>query len=393
MKRLSFLSVGALCSLVGCQSVSDTLPPLPIRNPFVERYEPTLGALPAQVAVFEAPVLWTCHSLKSQLYFSKLQPVLGRETLFVADKAGKVLALDKTGKTLWTRRTNHSFLAGPTLVGNQLLLTTREAKVVALDESSGKTLWETKLSTEAIAPPAGNDRYVFVHAIDGSVTALEAETGQVLWRVDQSTPSLTLRYASAPVIAGEYVLVGLATGKVIALEMKSGFIAWEQALAMPRGRSEVQRMIDISASPLVKGNKVFAVNYQGKLVAIELATGKLLWERASSSYHDMAMDKSALYVTDKDHVLWAIDQKTGNTLWQQPALRGRCITGPVIRDNQVIVMDRAGYVYFVEAPTGVIVRSMHVKGKFYTTPLLQGDRLIAQSHSGDVIAIPLSFSG
>lgn len=383
------LLVGAL-GVTGCSQS-------PVRNPFAGRAEPELGALPSLIQVAEmqsrlTKVAWSNGALSKQVRFSKLQPYLTGERVFAADHSGKVIALDRlSGKTFWKVNTGKKFLAGPFLFEDHLFLTTSDAKVIALDARSGREIWEKKVSSEVLAPLAGDQGIVITHATDGSVTALTVREGNEIWRVDHSTPALTLRFCSAPAIIGDKVLVGFATGKMLAFDLHTGTIAWERAISIPRGRSEIQRMVDISADPIVMGETVYVITYQGKLAAVNITTGDLLWERDLSSYQNMAQEANLLIITDNEHQLWAIDRFSGATVWKQDALTKRYITGPAVINNNVVVADRAGYLHYVDIANGHVVNREHVSGKFYQNPIKMGDALLMSSFSGKIIALNLSM--
>lgn len=388
LKGFSVVVVGSLLlQTVGCGQS-------PVRNPFAGRQEPKVGDLPelSQVRMApEASIAWTNSTLSKQEYFTKLRPFINDQTLYGADHSGKVVALDiQNGKKLWSVNTGRKWIAGPTLCNNQLLLTTKDAMVVALDPNNGHTLWESKVSSEVLAPPSGEKGIVLVHAIDGSVTALEAKNGKSLWRVDQSSvPSLTLRYSSSPVVSGNTVLVGFATGKLQALDINSGLMEWERSITQPRGRSELQRMVDISADPIIVGNTVFAINYQGKLAAVNVQSGNLLWERELSSYQNIAADHHYVYVTDTAHNLWAIEQETGKTSWKQDALHDRYITGPAVVKGNVVVADRGGYLHFVDSRDGHLLNRLNVKGKYYQEPVSHANGVWVHAQNGKIAAVQL----
>lgn len=386
IKGFSVVAISSLLlQTVGCGQS-------PVRNPFAGRQEPKVSELPdlSQNASPIANIAWTSGALHKQEYFTKLKPSIVGQTLFAADHSGKVIALDvNNGKKLWSVSTGQKWVAGPTLVNNQLLLTTKGAMVIALDPNNGHTLWEAKVSSEVLAPPSGAKGVVLVHAIDGSVCALDARAGKPLWRVDQSVPSLTLRYSSSPVVKGDKVLVGFAAGKLQALDLNSGLIEWERTISQPRGRSELQRMVDISADPVVVGDTVFAINYQGKLAAVEVNTGNLVWERDISSYQNIAADNQYLYVTDNTHQLWAIDQQTGKTSWKQDALQGRYITGPSVIKGNVVVADRGGYLHFVDSRNGHLLSRIHVKGKYYQEPVSHANGVWVHAQNGKIAAVQL----
>lgn len=366
----------------------------PVRNPFASN-EPKLGGLPAmEQSTSIAAVSWSSSPLAKQDRFSKLKPLISANTIYAADHSGKIVALDRaSGKKLWSQNTKKKFVSGPTVMNNVLLLSTSDAFVVALDATTGHMIWDKKISSEALAPPVGSNNVVLVHSIDGSVSALDGLKGDKIWHVEQSTPSLTLHYSSSPVIIGNTALVGFSTGKLMAMNLQSGLIEWERVISLPRGRSELQRMVDISADPVVIGDVAYVITYQGKLAAVNVSSGNLDWEREISAYQNMAFDHQHLYVTDNDHSLWAIDRNTGATMWKQDALAERFITGPAMVDGMVVVGDRGGYVHFLEASKGQLISRMHMSGKFYQGPQGMGKDLLVSNHQGKIAAIHCSANG
>lgn len=383
-KCTALFLVGVILSLSACDRS-------PVRNPFAGRPEPKMGELPQLPNEAVPPlgkVSWSSNILAKQDRFSKLRPLIRDNFVFAADHSGKVVALDRHhGKKVWTSNTGKKYIAGPSLVDNKIILTTSDAKVVALDRFSGHLLWETKISTEALAPPSGRNGVVIVHVSDGSVCALNSENGSELWNVAQSTPSLTLRFSSTPVVVGNTALVGFSTGKLLAFNLQSGLIEWERVISLPRGRSELQRMVDISADPIVIDNTAYVITYQGKLAAINILNGDLEWERDVSSYQNMAHDYHQLYITDNNNCLWAIDRESGNIMWKQAALAERFITGPAVVNNLVVVGDRGGYVHFIAAENGHLLNRLHVANKLYHSPLSMGSDLLVSSHNGKIAAV------
>lgn len=388
IKGLSIVAVsGLLLQTMGCGQS-------PVRNPFQGRQEAKIGELPELSQVKSVPVAanvaWTNGTLAKQDYFTKLKPFVGAEIVYGADHSGKVVALDmNNGKKLWSVNTGKKWIAGPTLFEDKLLLTTKDAKVVALDANNGRQLWEAKVSSEVLAPPTGAKGMVLVHAIDGSVIAIDSNKGTPVWRVDQSVPSLSLHYSSSPVVSGNTVLVGFATGKLQAFDLQSGLVSWERPITQPRGRSELQRMVDISADPVVVGETVYAINYQGKLAAVNVNSGNLVWERDISSYQNIAADHQYLYVTDTTHQLWAIDQHTGKTYWKQDALHDRFITGPAVVRGNVVVADRGGYLHFVDSRNGHLLDRLQIKGKYYQEPVTHANGVWVRAQNGKIAAIRL----
>lgn len=379
----AILTAVALALLSGCNQ-------LPVRNPFTTHSEPKLGSLPSLSYEEETnpKQRWSSSALSKQPRFNKLIPYVKEDRVYLADFKGHLVALNRSnGKTIWKQKTKYQFTAGPKQVGDIIVMATSDAKVVAFDAKSGDKRWQVKVTSEVLSAPNGVDNVILVHAMDGNVCGLSTQDGHKIWQLQQSTPALTLHYASSPAIVNETAMVGLANGKLLAIHLPTGQVQWERTIAIPKGRSELQRMVDISADPIVVGNHIYAITYQGKLAAVDVNSGDLIWERDLSSYQNMAYSGDYLYVTDNSHQLWAINRHNGTTFWKQTALTDRYITGPAVIDDLVVVNDRGGYMHFLTMDKGLLINRYKLSGKFYQGPISLGDALLVSNQKGKVAAI------
>ncbi|MFP3459160.1 PQQ-binding-like beta-propeller repeat protein, partial [Psychrobacter sp. SIMBA_152] len=71
------------------------------------------------------------------------------------------------------------------------------------------------------------------------------DTGEERWSFEQEVPPLTLRGQSSPTVANGGVLLGLETGKLSVLISESGYSAWSAEIAVPKGASEFERLVDV----------------------------------------------------------------------------------------------------------------------------------------------------
>lgn len=385
-----FKGVHKVGLLVACLLLTNACQQSPVRNPFEGRKEVKLGTLPT-VSEGKSPhmqVAWTNKAVSKQDLYLKLTPHVTGNEIYVADSKGNLSALEKeTGKTLWHRKTGQKYIAGPMVSDNLVLVSTNKATILAFDKSNGNLRWQAKVPSRIAAPANGADGVVLVHTIDGTISAFNAQNGESLWQVEQSTPSLSLHFGSMPVVSGKTVITGLSNGKVVAINLHNGMIEWERALAVPRGRSELQRMVDIVADPIVIGQTVYAINYQGKLAALNVMTGEMMWERELSSYQNMISSEKALYLTDTDHNLWAIDRHNGMTLWKQNALKERYITGPALVNDVLAVADREGYLHFVNQENGQLLGREKINGKIVQMPTAFADKLLVSTNKGKLTAL------
>ena len=342
MKSLSAVAISAL--LLGCASPSA----LEVEKP---------AELPEFIPERTAQMLWR-HDVGRGVEkdFLQLGPQIDGDLVFMVDRRGDVEALEAaTGRRVWEVRLDVQTSA-PVGVGDGLVLVaTRKGELIALDSATGARRWQAALSTEVLAPAIAHLGTVVAQTGDGKLVALNAADGKRRWVFERIEPPLSLRGTSRPVILGEYVLSGFANGKIVALDLRDGRLLWELPVATPRGRSEIERLVDVDAPVLVVRDALYAASYQGKIVAVDLRSGRLNWSRDASVFNAMAADDRNLYVTDDKSIVMAVDQASGAIVWRQDRLRGRRVSAPTIVDGYVAVGDFEGYVHWLSPEDGRFV--------------------------------------
>lgn len=370
--------IGLIILLVGCGGHSNVPPPVPL--------EPVRDAL----SVAEA---WRANiGQGARRPDFQLGPMVAGDRVFFADAYGTVHARrGADGQNLWRVHMDKQVSAGVSADEELALIGTTRGKVVALDAASGERRWEAQVSSEVLAPPAVTPEGVFVRSVDGVVFALDRADGSRLWAYDSTVPSLTLRGTSQPVLAEGNLFVGFDNGRVERLDLVAGEVEWSSELAVPRGRSEIERMVDVDTTPLVRNGAVYAAAYQRRFRALSTRSGDELWTRELSVYQDPAIDEDALFVTDEESVLWALEQRSGETLWRNEQLRGRRLTAPVVHGPYIAVGDLDGYLHWLSRETGRIVARIRMdQSRVAVAPAVSGDGLLfAQSLEGAVAAFRL----
>ena len=156
---------------------------------------------------------------------------------------------------------------------------------------------------------------------------------------------------------------------------------------MPRGRSDLERMVDIDADPKLVDNILYVATYQGHVAALSLHTGEVIWTRDVSSYAGIAVDAKNVYVTDDASDVWALDRRTGASVWKQDKLKARSLSGPAAVDGYVVVGDYAGYVHWLRADDGQFAARTHEDdSRIISAPIVAGDLVLVYSSGGKLIA-------
>jgi outer membrane protein assembly factor BamB len=318
-----------------------------------------------------------------------LVPALQGGRLFVADAEGLVTSLNAAdGRVLWQRETGLPFSGGPEVSGQRLLLGSTDGDLVALSTTDGSELWRSRVNSEILSVPRMAGETVVLHTLDDDVLGFDGATGERLWTHSSRAPVLTLRGSSTPVVAGDYAVVGVSGGKLVKLEVASGLPEWETTITPPRGRSELERIADVDATPVLEGNTLYACAYNGDLAAVDLASGSVLWRRELSAHAGLAAADGVLYVTDSDDQVWAAQPSDGAGIWKQEALRFRDLSAPAVYGDWLVVGDLEGYLHWLSRRDGEIVARLEVAdGPIRTRPLVSGGRLFVYGEDGTVAAL------
>ena len=348
---------------------------------------------PAKLVDFEKAIdvrrVWSANvGAEARKYWTNLQPASSGDVVFAADHEGNVTALDATsGKRLWSVDLQVPVSGGVGYGADLVLLGTIEGEVYALSAEDGSLLWIAQLSSEVVASPAANAEIVVVHSVDNRLYALDASSGEEVWQHDGDAPILSVRGTSSSVVLNNMVISAFDTGKLIAFNPENGSLIWETRLALPKGRTELERMIDIDGKPLLVGDIIYSVSYQGRLGALARGTGRNLWFQDSSSHHSPAHGDGLVFVSEAGGTVRAFQAGSGQVVWSNEQLYLRGLTGPALFDNTLAVADAEGYLHLLNAQDGSFVGRTKVNGSGISAPLLVvGDQLIVQANNGSVSA-------
>lgn len=321
--------------------------------------------------------------------YSLLPIAVEGDQVFAVDAEGLVKALDRsTGDENWEVELEVPVSSGVGSSSNHVFVGTLKGEVVALDANTGSEVWRTRLSSEILSPPQSNGSELAVQTLDGKVYGLKVSDGSQLWMNDSAIPALTLRGTSTPLITSTSVYAGFSTGKVMALDVKDGTVQWEQRVAAAQGRSELERVVDINAAPLIVGDILYAVSYQGRLVALNRGTGQGLWAQQASSYNNLGAGMGYIFVSGADDTVKAYDARSGALIWENDQLARRQIGAPQTFGSYVAVADFEGYVHIMNQSDGQFVARRKVDGDGVRTPMVGvGDVLYVYGNSGDLEAL------
>jgi outer membrane protein assembly factor BamB len=321
-----------------------------------------------------------------------LRPAVTREGVYAVNASGRLSRFERdSGKRSWRIDSGFAISGGVGAGEGLVLLGGTKGELAAYAEDTGKQRWKVSVSSEVLSAPQIAEGIVLVRTGDGRITALSAKDGSRQWVYEHSTPTLVVRSYAGVTIQGMEVYAGFAAGKLVAISLEKGNIIWESSISQPRGNTELERISDITSQPVVQDRQICAVAFQGRIGCLDAEQGSTQWSRDLSSDKGMTLSRGTLFVTDTDGAVIALDKSTGSSLWKNEQLLRRITTAPFVLDDFVILGDMEGYVQVLRREDGALAARFFTDGSaILTAPVLLGEGMLVQTEKGMLYSLAIN---
>ena len=185
------------------------------------------------------------------------------------------------------------------------------------------------------------------------VVCLDEATGDVLWthEWEANYAGLQLIYAigprATPTVDQDRVYVQGAMGRLIALRVETGDVVWEKDYV--RDYNTEVPIWGMPAAPLVDGDRLISLvggEPNAKVMAFDKLTGEEIW-RALSSDWEPGYNSPIIFEAGgrRQLIIWhpraisSLDPETGGILWEEPfeVSMGMTLASPVLNDSYLLV--------------------------------------------------------
>src|SRR5262245_24274159 len=182
-------------------------------------------------------------------------------------------------------------VATPALVGDKLFVFSRQdgneiTRCLSVDD--GKELWSEKYESLGASGPAGGfsgprsspavtGGKVVTIGVRGMLSCLDAADGKKIWRKDDFKAWPGFFPSSSPMIVDGLVIAqlgGKENGALVAYDLATGNEKWKWTGPSPAYASPVLMTVG--------GAKLIVAHTESKLIAVNVADGKLAWELAGT---------------------------------------------------------------------------------------------------------------
>ncbi|QJC28013.1 PQQ-binding-like beta-propeller repeat protein [Enterobacteriaceae endosymbiont of Plateumaris braccata] len=342
---------------------------------------------------------------KSDNSFSKLHLAYKHGLIYIANKNGIVKCVNmKNGKIIWNINLakknfcifsyclSEELSSGPVVSNNYLYLGSEKGKIIALNNKNGNKIWETFVFSEVLSDPVISKNILIVHNDNNILQGLDKNNGHILWTISLGPlEPYSFRGTSKPAVFFDNIITGSDNGIVSSCILNNGFIIWQRDLTKIPNSFNSLNFNDIDAQPIIANGIVYVVSYNGNFNALDLSNGNIIWKKLYKVSGDFIINNNSIYFFDINNNLLSLNIDTGNIIWSQKKFAYKKTITPIYYKNNIIIIDKQGKIYFLNANNGNIISHKFIKkfNDYIQSSLLVHDKLILQTYNGIIYMFKL----
>ncbi|MBH19622.1 MAG: outer membrane protein assembly factor BamB [Crocinitomicaceae bacterium] len=315
---------------------------------------------------------------KGENLLNNFIPAFSGSNLFFVDPQGNLTNIDiESGEELWSSEIKTTVSAGIVAGFGRLFLSDDQGNLICLDQEDGTIIWSSFAGGEVLANVDVDAGLVIVKTASGFLNAFDIETGEEEWSYRSQAPNLTVRGSSSPVINDNIVYATFDNGRIGAFNLKTGLPIWDGAISFTEGVSELDNLIDADSSPVLEGNRIYTVNFQGNLSVFDAAQRRAVWESKESSFYEPFILRGVLGIISADSKISTYSSRTFEDSWKLEEYTLRELSNPETFKGHILVGDFEGYIHAIDPLTGITVARKKISRNKITTIISRSDSFYA----------------
>lgn len=331
-------------------------------------------------------------------------PVVANGLIYTLDADALVTATSTSGATVWQNDTRpprdksgQATGGGLAYDGGRLYVTLGYGVLVALDATSGAEIWRQSLGGTASGEPTVFDGLIYLTAGDDRGLAIEADTGRVRWQLVASPDITNSLGAPSPAVAGGLAVFAFGSGEIETVFRQGGLRRWDASVTGERSGTALGSIGDVTAAPVIAGNRVYAGNQAGRIVAFDLQSGDRLWTTRDGAAGNILPAGGSIFAISDLNELLRIDASDGSRIWavplprfvnQRPRRRAEIVAhhGPILAGGRIYVASNDGALRGFDPTSGAMLSEAEIPGGASSDPVVAGGVLYVVSSRGQLNA-------
>jgi outer membrane protein assembly factor BamB len=256
--------------------------------------------------------------------------------------------------------------------------------------------WRNTIGAPTRSAPTAVEGRLFVTTIEDRLVALAADDGRQLWTHQAANATTSVLGRPAPAYADGLVVAGFGSGELATMRAESGTVVWTDNLAAAVRSGSLADFSTIRGLPVVGDGRVHAISMGGLMVAVDLPSGRRLWERQVAGEDSPWAAGSWLFIVSLEQKMAAVNRDDGRIAWvtelprwENPEKEKDAITwfGPLLVGDRLVVAGTSNEALAVSPYTGEILGRQSLSGAASLGPVVAGGTVFVVTDDGRLLAL------
>ena len=313
------------------------------------------------------------------------QPLIAGGQVYTMDTDCAVTAFElATGRQIWRTRTRpkknttSNVGGGIAIADGEIYLASGLAQALALDLETGAIKWRTDIPSPARSSPTVTAEGMFLCTMDQQLIGLSRKDGKFLWSYQATQVNTGTLGQAAPAYADGVLVAGFESGDLAAVRAESGTLVWTDNMGGVKGSATLSEFASVRGAPVIDGGLVYAVGLGGLLAALDLRSGRRVWQRDIAGANTPWIAGDFMFLVDTEQKVGAIDKNDGTVHWVEdlprfnnPKRTRGLITwyGPSLVGGKLILVSDKGKMAVLDPITGALVTSTNLEDTASLAPV------------------------
>lgn len=331
-------------------------------------------------------------------------PVVGGGRIYTLDAGALITALSPSGSVLWQQDLAPSIDGADEATGGGLAYSEGRLYVglgfgtlSVLDATDGSLIWQQELEATASGAPTVSGDLVYIAAGDNTGWALNKETGRVEWQVGSIEDVRNVLGAPAPVLTSDLAIFAFGSGDVQAVFRRGGLRRWDASILGERRGFALSKVGDITAPPVVDGDRTYVGNLSGRVIALTTDGGKRIWTAQEGAAGPIWPAGDSLFLVTDRNELVRLSKEDGARIWgvrlpnfvsDRPKRQAEVFAhfGPIVAGGRVVLTSSDGVIRSFDPTDGTLLSSVEIPSGAAATPAIAGGTLYVLNAKGELLA-------
>ncbi len=331
------------------------------------------------------------------------QPVVVGGRIVAMDAAATVSAFSTAdGSRFWRRELtpddeDAGAIGGGVAIDNGVVyVTTGYGYVHALSLEDGTEIWRRRIGTPIRGAPTAINGRVFVITYDNQLHALSTTDGRTLWTHGGIPEDAGLIGAPSVAVGGGLVVVPYSSGELFALRVENGRMVWGDQLIRARRLTPLSSLSEIRGSPVIDRGLVLAISFSGRIAAIDLRSGRRLWDRDITGTETPWVAGDFIYIVTAQAEVVNLSRKDGRIRWvaqlpryedEEERLDPIQWSGPVLASDRLVLVSSEGYAVAISPYSGQMLGRIKLSDGALIPPVIADGTMYILTDNGELTAL------